>query len=507
MDGEGSLVQGAFLLFNMLPPEIERCRKEQQEAVCYYEKESSCLRAIWVQDWVKEELLIEEEKQMTFMSGTIPIENIEIPPNRFRRDFSPEKLEELVISIGKIGLLHPIIVRESPTQEGRYFLVAGERRFRAVKSILAMGLPITYMGGPVPLGNIPAAKYEEVKDSLFVKEIELQENAIRADLTWQEHAQAVASLHELRTMSDPSHSMTDTAEEITGRRDNTTVVRDEILLAQNLARPEIAKARTKADAMKILKSSIIEDFNRALGNVVKLDTQDMVVELLPLELSLSTQTQRFDVILTDPPYGIDADKFDMEIASESEKSVNGLQVINHNYRDDWPTAKRLYTLLASGGFAITKPQAHLYAFCDLSHFFELKDIFSSAGWHVWPRPIIWVKDVGSLGDPQHGPRHMYEVILFANKGNKPVTALYNDVIICPAVKNKDHAAQKPVDLYVNLLRRSCVPGDLVYDPFCGSGPIFPAAHQLQLKACGSDNDPNFVGLCRKLISELGKGKI
>lgn len=60
-----------------------------------------------------------------------------IRPNPFqpRRDFDPEELADLRASIQANGLLQPLVVRPDPTKEGRYQLVAGERRFRALTEL------------------------------------------------------------------------------------------------------------------------------------------------------------------------------------------------------------------------------------------------------------------------------------------------------------------------------------------------------------------------------------
>ena len=56
-----------------------------------------------------------------------------IEPNRNqpRRSFDPEKIDELAQSIREHGLIQPIII--TPAQNGRYTIVAGERRWRAAK--------------------------------------------------------------------------------------------------------------------------------------------------------------------------------------------------------------------------------------------------------------------------------------------------------------------------------------------------------------------------------------
>jgi len=56
-------------------------------------------------------------------------------PHQPRKTFAAEELEELVASIAANGLLQPLVVRPSPVSEGRYEIVAGERRFRSVQKL------------------------------------------------------------------------------------------------------------------------------------------------------------------------------------------------------------------------------------------------------------------------------------------------------------------------------------------------------------------------------------
>lgn len=63
----------------------------------------------------------------------IPIGNIEINPLQPRRTFDPQEMAELVESIDKHGILQPLVVRR--IGEGKYELIAGERRLRASKQL------------------------------------------------------------------------------------------------------------------------------------------------------------------------------------------------------------------------------------------------------------------------------------------------------------------------------------------------------------------------------------
>ncbi|MCU7557916.1 nucleoid occlusion protein [Macrococcus capreoli] len=76
----------------------------------------------------------EEDVELQRQNGnviTIPVERI--VPNRYqpRQIFDEEKIKELAESIRSYGLLQPIVVRG--IEEGMYEIIAGERRFRALK--------------------------------------------------------------------------------------------------------------------------------------------------------------------------------------------------------------------------------------------------------------------------------------------------------------------------------------------------------------------------------------
>lgn len=66
---------------------------------------------------------------------TLPVNAIIANPVQPRRVFRETELEELTASIRENGLLQPLVVRPSPTAQGRYELIVGERRLRAVRRL------------------------------------------------------------------------------------------------------------------------------------------------------------------------------------------------------------------------------------------------------------------------------------------------------------------------------------------------------------------------------------
>ncbi|MCB2294586.1 ParB/RepB/Spo0J family partition protein [Clostridium algoriphilum] len=105
----------------------------------------------------------------------IPINLIKANKDQPRKNFDPEKISELAQSIKEHGVIQPIILNK---QENIYIVIAGERRFRAAKSI--------------GLEEIPAIIME--LDNKEVLEISLIENIQREDLNPIEEAIAYKKL-------------------------------------------------------------------------------------------------------------------------------------------------------------------------------------------------------------------------------------------------------------------------------------------------------------------------
>jgi ParB family transcriptional regulator, chromosome partitioning protein len=108
----------------------------------------------------------------------LPVEQIEPNPEQPRSRFDAEALEALAGSISSAGLLQPLIVR--PLDDGRYELVAGERRWRAAQK--------------AGLERIPAVVRSSPEDERL--QAALIENMVREDLNPVDEARACASLVE-----------------------------------------------------------------------------------------------------------------------------------------------------------------------------------------------------------------------------------------------------------------------------------------------------------------------
>ena len=108
----------------------------------------------------------------------IRLSNIEPRKDQPRKNFDKEALELLADSIGRYGLLQPIVVRKNADVPGMYEIIAGERRWRAAK-----------LAG---LTEIPAMVVDS--DELKTAQISIIENVQREDLNPVEEAMAYAAL-------------------------------------------------------------------------------------------------------------------------------------------------------------------------------------------------------------------------------------------------------------------------------------------------------------------------
>lgn len=430
------------------------------------------------------------------MTRFISIDRVKIPEYRQRKEFPLAELNELADSIQKLGLLHAPILRISGDD---YFLVAGERRLRSIADIYALGGSFTYEGETVPEGMIPYTTLGEL-NLLESLEAELEENIRRSDLTWAERAEATSRLMALRTgqaeqAGAPAPTTADIAKEVRGssKGSNHDATRKELILAQNLHIPEVAAAKTADEAFKVLKKREQAQRNKELAESVGETfsyTQHKAFNVSCLEWLPQQPDGVYDVILTDPPYGMGADSFGFS---------------EHAYKDDPETSRAIYNALAVEGFRVTKPDAHLYTFCDMDFFWELRELFTKAGWKVFRTPMIWHKPEAFRAPwPEQGPRRTYEAILYAVKGAKKVTKIASDVLIYHENSARDHSAQKPYTLFQDLLARSCLPGDQVLDICCGSGTIFKAAHELKCYATGLEISKEHFGLTLSRINDLDR---
>lgn len=426
-----------------------------------------------------------------------------IPENRIRKEFDQKKLEELTDSIDKLGLIQPPIFRRTDDPEIPYELVAGERRVRAMRPLIDMGAQIRTTGKEgeleAPVGQIPGLLLNDM-DEYSVKEVELEENIIRDDITWQERVKAAAELHEIwkrtRGTEDSPWTEKDTGQEVYPDIEPSSArskVRNEILLAQNLDDEMIARADNPRTAMKLLKRKREDQASATFADFMRehMDEDDLLSLHKGDCIEGLTQYsgEPFNLFVMDPPYGIDAQTFKQGDKTQTES------LFRHKYEDSQVSFEQLMYRLVPLLTQHAAEQCIVYQFCDIQRWQFLVKLYEEHGWDVWKWPMIYYKrGKGLAPSPEFGPQRRYEMILYANKGRKRLRYVKSDVLGLSGNEKKEpterklHAASKPVSIMYDLIDRSAVAGERVCDPFMGSGPVPAACKRLSMYFVGWEID-------------------
>lgn len=429
----------------------------------------------------------------------VSLSNIEVGA-RQRSGIATGPLNDLKESILNVGLLNPPVCFRA-TLSKQWSLVAGERRLRAIQELAKEGKTIRCGTDTIALGQIPITPLGDYLTEAGRFEAELDENVRREDLEWPDRMRAYAALHSMRQAQYPNQTISDTAKELAGRTgqaidsDGTSrsahrTITQAVLIAQHLDNPKIAMARNPAEAQGLIYK---QEEEKIMAALIRRQLSGHTEVKQPIEVrhdDLTTLLPRldsatFDLIIADPPYGIDA----------SGAGFRARSVHHHNYRDDVESAQNLAQTILTEGFRLTRPRANIFIFCDIDVFPFLKSAASNMGWTTFRRPLIWVKSESEGLAPWggQGPRITTEFIFYATKGQKGLNASPVDVFDDRRVSRSEriHAAEKPVSLFKSLISCSSLPGDRLLDPCCGSGASLVAAMELKRQGLGIEKDQDY----------------
>ena len=428
---------------------------------------------------------------------TAPISAIEIP-ERQRKAHAPAHIRDLKAAILSKGFLSPILLSEVLNEDGTvtgWKLVAGCGRLTAVTELAAVNTEIAFERELLPLGHIPYITIGDLSPA-DVAEAELQENILRANLTFMEEAEARALIHKLRLEQNVSQTLTATATEIAARSgksenaENIALSRS-LLVVENKTNPRVSKAKTLSQAYQAVLDMNSSKLQAELlkRGLVKHDHEIHLGDCR--EILSKFPDGMCDTILCDPPYGINAD--------EMKKDAG------HHY-DDSPTyALEISKFILKEGFRLLKPRGNIFIFCDIDHFLELREYAKAQAYSIWRTPIVWAK--GAEGFAPHGKLgfvRTYELFAFFTKGRKGLKSGGPDVKVFqrPSRSERGHAAEKPAPLLSHLLAIAGDAGDVVLDPCCGSGSIIEAAVAQKMKAICVEKDPTYHTLALSRLATL-----
>lgn len=187
-------------------------------------------------------------------------------------------------------------------------------------------------------------------------------------------------------------------------------------------------------------------------------------------------SESVDLVVTDPPYESLEKHRKVGTTTRLKKSKGS----SNEWFEIFPNAR--FSELFAEAFRVLKRDRHFYLFSDPETAFIAKPIAEAAGFKFW-KPIVWDKVQIGMG---YHYRARYEFVLFFEKGKRRLADLgVPDVLQHRRVLN-GFPTEKPVPLLEVLVHQSARPGELVVDPFFGSGSAGDAAIRCGCRFAGSD---------------------
>ena len=374
-----------------------------------------------------------------------PIDKL-LPYVRNARQHSDEQIAQIAASIAEFGFVNPILTGADGV------LVAGHGRLAAARKLGLPTVPVVVLDHLTPTQR---------------RALVLADNRLAELATWDDALLRI----ELEALQDDGFDL-----DLTGF--------DADALAELLAdeEPQI-EGRTEDDAIPEMPEEPVSK----PGDVWRLGPHRLVcgdATTAEAYARLFPDGERADMVFTDPPYNVN-------YANSAKDKLRGKHrpILNDALGEGFYDF--LYDALA---LIMAHTRGAIYVAMSSSELDTLQAAFRAAGGH-WSTFIIWAKNTFTLGRADY--QRQYEPILYgwpegATRhwcGDRDQGDVWQ---IKKPAKNDLHPTMKPVDLVERAIRNSSRPGDVVLDPFGGSGTTLIAAEKAGRVARLIELDPKYA---------------
>lgn len=204
-----------------------------------------------------------------------------------------------------------------------------------------------------------------------------------------------------------------------------------------------------------------------------------------------------DLIVTDPPYQIDNTK-----AGGKSLLAKSIQQMNDEIRDNNLTKGFNLSVLDELARLMRKP--NIYVWCNGKQIPMYLKYFVGK-WKMSFDIIVWTK---TNATPLFHNKYLSdkEYCLYFRKGGycQPQSYEKARTVYFQPINIKDkrlygHPTIKPLNIIENLVETSSRPGEVVLDPFMGSGTVGVACKKLGRKFIGVELDPNYFQVAEERI--------
>ena len=202
---------------------------------------------------------------------------------------------------------------------------------------------------------------------------------------------------------------------------------------------------------------------------------------------------QFRLLLTDPPYGMKyqsqrrvATPRKPELANDTPEAA--FQLLRDVLSAAYPKMAENATCLIFTGWRFEP---------------EFRQIITEAGFEI-KGSLIWVKNNHGTGDLEGSFAPKHERILHAVKGKPKLLRRLPDVLYGKATPQTEHPTEKPPDLLAQLIEAVTEPGQIIVDPFFGSGNVLTEAYRLGRDFFGCELDEQWYRVGVDRIHQLAQ---
>lgn len=381
-----------------------------------------------------------------------------VPYARNARTHSAEQVARIAASIAEFGFAAPVLADDRGIVAGHGRVLAARRLYESGKTLR---LP---SGEEIPSGTVPVVDVTGWTDAQRRAYI-LADNRLAEQAGWDEELLAL----ELSDLRDSGFDL-----DVTG-----FTLGDLDSLLGGETKPGLTDPDDVPDVEEVAVSRPGDLWLLGEHRLLCGDSTDLACVGRVLAGAVA------DICWTDPPWNV-------AYGSSQHPSYRRRSIANDDLGKEFPA---FCAAFVAGIKRATKPGAALYLAMSAQEWPTIDGALRAGGFR-WSSTIIWAKDSLVLG---RGDYHrQYEPIWYGwNAGSARRRPLkdrkQSDLWSIPRPKKSDeHPTMKPVDLVSRALRNSSSHGDLVFEPFGGSGSTVIASEQSERRCCALELEPRYV---------------
>jgi len=403
-------------------------------------------------------------------------------------DLPTDTYEELKADIWLNGIKTPLEITDD------YLIVSGHQRYRIAKELDFKTIPCIINS----YRSEDEIKERTIKDNLLRRQLNDIEK-VKAGLVLEEIEKKRARERQLSTLKQ----FTTVVVNLPQREDEKGKTRVKVAKAIGISPKQYEKGKVvlkkgTAEEIEAIKSEKLS-IHRAYSNIIREEkrreirdaVKDVNIEGLVLgdaiEELRKLPAKSVHLVVTDPPWGVDY------IPQRQGKALS--------FEDGKDYALALLDKVCKELKRVLVDNAHLFIFTGwgncpefraiVSKYFEIRNI------------LVWMKNNHTPCDYRKRFANRYEFIIFATQGDRDLN--YNvspDILSFDRVVNPEHGAEKPVELLKYLIGNSSVEGEVVIDPFAGSGSTGVACKELDRNFILIEKEPKWYNLALRRLSDM-----